>query len=245
VTDATPLTLLREHATSDAAADLDRSLHLLREVASGARGPLLRAYTPARTLAFGQRDARLPGFGEASAAAAALGFAPVVRSAGGRAAAYHEGCLIIDQIQSEPEAMRGHQARFAHFGELYAQALRGVGVDAAVGEIPGEYCPGEFSVHGTPERGLAPDGVGRVKLVGTAQRVVAGAWLFTSVLVVSGAPSLCEVTTRVYAALGLELDPRTVGDAVGLVGSGVSVPTPTSVLDSVLRTWAGAGYTFS
>ncbi|RII43086.1 lipoate--protein ligase family protein [Galactobacter valiniphilus] len=238
MTDSTRLSLLRDHATGDAAADLDRSLGLLREVAAGHRGPLLRVYTPAPTLAFGQRDARLPGFEAAAAAAAVLGFAPVVRSAGGRAAAYHEGCLIIDQIQPEAEAMKGHQARFARFGELYASALASLGVDAAVGEIPGEYCPGEFSVHGTRH-----DGAARVKLVGTAQRVVAGAWLFSSVVVVSGAVPLREVTTRVYEELGLALDPATVGDAAGLVAPGAPVPTPTSALEAILATWAEAGYT--
>lgn len=239
MTDSTRLSLLRDHATGDAAADLDRSLGLLREVAAGQRGPLLRVYRPAPTLAFGQRDARLPGFETASAAARELGFAPVVRSAGGRAAAYHRGCLIIDQIQPEPEAMKGHQARFARFGELYASALASLGVDAAVGEIPGEYCPGEFSVHGTRH-----DGAARVKLVGTAQRVVAGAWLFSSVVVVSGAHPLRAVTQRVYAELGLPLDPATVGDAVGLVGPGALPPDPEGAFDAVLATWGEAGYSF-
>ena len=42
-----------------AAADLDRGIALLREVASGTRPPTLRLYRPSPTVAFGQRDARL------------------------------------------------------------------------------------------------------------------------------------------------------------------------------------------
>jgi len=37
--------------------------------------------------------------------------------------------------------------------------------------VPGEYCPGEFSIN---------DGHGH-KLIGTAQRLVRGAWLFGTV----------------------------------------------------------------
>lgn len=244
MSNAASLTLLREDVSADPVADLERSLTLLREVSSGTRGSLLRLYSPAPTLAFGQRDRRLPGFDAAWSAAERHGFTPVVRSAGGRAAAYHRGCLIVDQIQAEPEPMLAHQARFSEFGGLFAAALRGVGVDAAVGEIPGEYCPGEFSVHGTPPGGAVqgPTAGGRVKLVGTAQRVVAGAWLFTSVVVVAHAAPLREVTGEVYAALGMPLDPATVGAAEDLVVAGVRSPTVVDVERSLLKTWAEAGY---
>ena len=234
----TPLQLLQETAKSNAAADLGRGVELLREVATGARPPLLRLYVPAPTLAFGQRDARLEGFDAAWLACEEAGFTPVVRQAGGRAAAYHQGTLIVDHVQPEAQAMRGQQARFGHFGELFASALQGVGVDAAVGEIPGEYCPGEYSVHGTPRGGGQA-----VKLVGTAQRVVAGAWLFTSVVVVKDSAPLRSLTTDVYRLLGMPLDPAAVGAAEDLVPLGERVAVSTdAVAASILSTWAGAGY---
>lgn len=243
MSDPSVLTLLREHASADPAADLERGVGLLRDVAAGRRPPLLRIYRPAPTLAFGQRDTRLPGFDDARQLSARAGFTPVVRAAGGRAAAYHEGTLIVDHIQPSAEAMQGHQGRFREFGELFATALRSLGIAAAVGEIPGEYCPGEFSVHGVPALwGPTPSGPA-VKLVGTAQRVVSGAWLFTSVVVVTDAEPLREVTTDVYDALGLPLDPSTVGAAEDLVGArqraGV---TPDAVTEALLQTWALAGY---
>lgn len=93
---------------------------------------------------------------------------------------------------------------------MFAQALREVGVDARVGEIPGEYCPGEYSVYAQlPESA----GGGRIKLVGTAQRVVSGGWWFSTGIVVSGSASLRAVTADVYRALGMELNPATVGAA--------------------------------
>ncbi|MDQ4501186.1 lipoate--protein ligase family protein [Sinomonas sp. ASV322] len=209
------LALIEDRDGQDPAAQLARAAELLDEVKRGVRGPTLRLYRPRPTMAFGQRDTRLPGFAAAEAASLAGGFVPVVRKAGGRAAAYHEGTLIVDHIEPAREAMVGHRHRFEVFGELYAGALRTLGVDARVGEIPGEYCPGEYSVHGVP--GERSTTTALVKLVGTAQRVVAGAWLFSSVIVVSDAAPVRAVLTDVYRALELPFEPSTAGAADELV----------------------------
>ncbi|WP_258062233.1 lipoate--protein ligase family protein [Arthrobacter sp. B0490] len=213
---AAGLALVVDPASDDAARELDRGICLLREVAAGTRPATLRLYRPSPTVAFGQRDARLPGFSAASGSAAAQGFEPLVRRAGGRAAAYHRSCLIVDHVEPADDAVAGTRARFAAFGDFFAQVLADVGIDAHVGEVPGEYCPGEFSVHGRR------DGVPAVKLVGTAQRVVAGAWLFSSVVVVEDAEPLRAVLTDVYTALGLAWEPATAGAAQDLV-PGVTV----------------------
>ncbi|WP_247828893.1 lipoate--protein ligase family protein [Arthrobacter antioxidans] len=223
------LALVPDPVGDDAAAELDRGIGLLREVAAGDRPPTLRLYRPSPTVAFGQRDARLPGFGDAAAAVARHGFAPLVRRAGGRAAAYHRGCLVVDHIEPAPDAVAGTRARFAAFGQFFAGVLADVGLDAHVGEVPGEYCPGEFSVHG--RRG----GVPVIKLVGTAQRVVAGAWLFSSVIVVEDAAPLRAVLTDAYAALGLPWLPSTAGAAEDLA-PGVTVD---AVEHALLATYAG------
>ncbi|MGG7441762.1 lipoate--protein ligase family protein [Zafaria sp. J156] len=215
-----PLHVERAGAGPDPAADLMAGIELLHRVRDGERPATLRLYRPSATLAFGQRDVRLPGYDAAAAAASAHGFAPLVRKAGGRAAAYHPGTLIVDHVEPSPRAMEGHQHRFRALGELYADALRGLGVDAGVGELPGEYCPGEFSVHGRPGPGSTSDVP--VKLVGTAQRVVSGAWLFASVFVVQDSAPLRAVTADVYAAMGLPLDPATAGAVEDLV-PGVTV----------------------
>jgi hypothetical protein len=116
-------------------------------------------------------------------------------------------------VEPSADAIAGAKGRFAFFGEMLAQALRSTGVQAAVGEIPGEYCPGEFSVHGTH-----PDfPAHRVKLVGTAQRVVSGGWLFSSVIVVENSAPIRSVLTTSYEALGLAWDPATAGAVNDLV----------------------------
>lgn len=210
-----PLTFMWEEPSGDPAADLDRGIQLLREVQAGTRGPLLRFYRPDPTLAFGQRDVRLPGFQAASDVAQAQGFASLVRKAGGRAAAYHQGTLIVDHIEPQTEAVMGHQTRFEVFAQLYADAFRRLGVQAEVGPIPGEYCPGDHSVHGDP---AADSPISNpVKLVGTAQRVIAGAWLFSSVFVVENSEPLRKVLDAVYQAMEVPMEPSTVGAADDLV----------------------------
>ena len=161
----------------------------------------MRVYRPWPTVAFGRRDSFLPGFAHAAAAAHRHGFTPAIRSAGGRAAAYHDECLVIEEIIAADDANSGIQERFAAEAERQAAALRGLGVDARVGEVPGEYCPGEFSVNAR----------GQAKLVGAAQRTISGAWLFSSVVVVDGSAPLRAVLEDVYAALGLDWNPATTG----------------------------------
>lgn len=207
------LTVIRQEESLGAARDLEFGIELLGKVKAGEIGPSLRLYRPAPTVAFGQRDANLPGFEAAAQACRQLGFEPLVRRAGGRAAAYHEGTLVIDHVEPHRDAIAGAKGRFAFFGELLAEALRSVGVQAAVGEIPGEYCPGEFSVHGQ----AADDPGHQVKLIGTAQRVVSGGWLFSSVIVVENSEPIRQVLTASYAALGLDWDPRTAGAVNDLV----------------------------
>lgn len=205
---------VRQEATLGAAEDLDYGITLLQAARDGVlTAPLVRLYRPVPTVAFGQRDTRLPGFERARQACRDHGFAPVVRRAGGRAAAYHPGSLVVDHVQRDVQAMQGFRERFTGFGALFAEVFRALGVPAAVGEVPGEYCAGEFSVHATLPPG--PDGRQRVpvKLVGTAQRVVKGAWLFSSSLVVEDPAPVRDVLVDVYAALGLDWDPATAGAA--------------------------------
>ena len=233
--------LLREEPSGDPAADLDRGIELLREVAQGKRGPLLRIYRPAPTLAFGQRDTRAPGYEAAAQAGRDAGFAPLIRKAGGRAMAYHPGSWVIDHIQPEKDAMLTHQHRFEHFANLFVEVFTRLGIPSAVGELPGEYCPGEYSVHGIATR-QGRFGRGRkVKLVGTAQRVVQGAWLFSSAVILEDTDPIAAVTESVYEAMGLELDPNTIGSVQDLVAESI---THEHFIETLLEVWGEHGYTF-
>jgi octanoyl-[GcvH]:protein N-octanoyltransferase len=183
------------------AAEVAVAHALLDRVNRGELGGVLRVYRPAPTVAFGRLDALRPGYVAAAAAARSHGFEPVLRAPGGHAVAYHGGCLGIDEVISEADPIAGMHDRFANSGELLAGALRAVGVEARVGRVPGEFCPGEFTVSAR----------GRVKLVGTAQRVVRRASLLAASVAVHDGATLRRVLEDVYAALELDWDPATAG----------------------------------
>ncbi len=180
---------------------------LLEQEASAGGPEMLRVYRPRPTLAFSGRDCASPGIGAAAEAARRAGFTPVRRGPGGRAAGYHRGALCLDHVGTDVSGVAQIRPRFAAFGDLLAGALRDLGVDARVGPVPGEYCPGEFSIN---------DGRGH-KLVGTAQRLVRGGWLFGTVILVADVEPVRDVLTDVYRALDLDWDPRTVGAVDGSV----------------------------
>lgn len=162
----------------------------------------VRIYRPAAAVVvFGRRDTRLPGFPRAVEAARAAGFEPVVRATGGRAVAYTGAALVVDHVRPEPGSTGGQDVRFAEFGQRFVELFRGFGVDARLGAVPGEYCPGAHSVNA---RGVE-------KLVGTAQRMVPGAWLFSSLIVVGDEARLRPVLAEVYRCLGQDFDESSVG----------------------------------
>jgi lipoate-protein ligase A len=119
--------------------------------------------------------------------------------AGGRAAVFHEGTLELAHAIPDPDPRPGIHDRFGETAELLAHAL---GAGARIGEIPGEYCPGGYSIN------LG----GRVKVAGIGQRLIRGAAHVGAVVVASGGARIAEVLVPVYSALGLEFDPSTAGE---------------------------------
>lgn len=186
----------------DEAAELSISHALLRQASDGELDEALRVYSPQRsTVVFGRRDTRLPGYAAAVSAARRAGFGTAVRVVGGRAVAYTPRAVVLDHVRHDPHAVDGMDARFESFGRRCAELLANRGVDARVGAVPGEYCPGEHSVNAR----------GEVKLVGTAQRVVRNAWLFSALVVVDDLEVVRAVLTEVYGHLGLPFLPASVG----------------------------------
>ncbi|NDK30572.1 lipoate--protein ligase family protein [Nesterenkonia haasae] len=235
------LRVYRQSHSLGPAEDLQFGLRLLegtRRHASGpkyppATPPLLRIYRPQPTVAFGQRDSRLPGFSAAQQASRDLGFEPVVRRAGGRAAAYTQGSLIVDHIEPDPDPIRESQARFSAFAELYAHALNTAGISARIGPLPDEYCYGEHSVHGF--RPDEPDV--RVKIIGTAQRQIATGWLFSSSIIVEDGQRIRRVLTDTYSAMGLRWDPLTAGAANDVAPAVTVEQVESAILDAYAHNW--------
>ncbi|MEV4518260.1 hypothetical protein AB0K00_56060 [Dactylosporangium sp. NPDC049525] len=171
---------------------------LLRD---GPEQELLRVYSPAPTAAFSRRDTLRPGHPAAAEAVRRLGFTPVVRPQGGSLAVYHRGSVVVDHVFRTPDASRDPLERFRRFAALHASVLAGLGFDARIGAVAGEYCPGEYSVNLGGTR----------KVVGSAQRVTRDGWLFSSIVQVTGAAALRAPLVVAYRRLGYDFDPDTVG----------------------------------
>jgi lipoate-protein ligase A len=219
-----PLRVLLDCFPYDPALDTAVSRATMQRVAAGELPETLRLIRPARAVAFAKRDALAPGYPAARAAARAAGFESVMRLAGGRAAVFSEDTLELAHAVPDPDARSGIHARFELTAELLAWALGQLGVDARVGEVPGEYCPGRWSVNARAA----------VKLTGTGQRVIGGGAHVGTVIVIDGAADVRGVLEPVYAALELDWDPASVG-AVADEAAGV---TWEAVRDAVLDAYA-------
>jgi octanoyl-[GcvH]:protein N-octanoyltransferase len=184
---------------------------ILERVAAGELPPTIRIHRPAREVAFGRQDVASPGYEAARGAAIDAGFAAGERLAGGRAAVFHQGTVAIARAYSDPQPPKRTYARFEEMADLIAAALRDLGVEALVGEIPGEYCPGAYSVNAR----------GAVKLAGIGQRMIRGGAHMGGVVVASGEREVADVLVPVYRALDLDWDPTTSGSVADELGRDV------------------------
>lgn len=224
---AGPITLVTETVDGAGPRDTGISHAVALAVGSGALGETFRLHRTGDVVAFGRRDVITPGYRQAVEAARRHGFEPVERLAGGRAAVFHTETLAFSWAIPSPVPREGVHARFHVVAEMMAGAFRRLGVEAEVGEVPGEYCPGAYSVNVG----------GRFKVMGVGQRLVKGAAHIGGVVVVSGTNRLREVLAPVYAALDIEWDPATAGSLIDAVpGIGVD-----QVADAILAGLAQLG----
>lgn len=195
------LQLVRDACPRSAAFGTAVSGAILQRVAAGELPETARLGRPGRIVTFGRRDAVASGYPAAVEAARAAGYEVVERIAGGRAAAYNGRAINLSRAHRDPSPAGATRARFAEMAELVRAVLAGLGVDARIGEIPGEYCPGAFSVNAG----------GRVKLAGIGQRLIKGGAHVGCVIVAGDSEGLRSVLVPVYEALGIDCDPATVG----------------------------------
>jgi octanoyl-[GcvH]:protein N-octanoyltransferase len=196
-----PLRLHRRAFQDDPALDVAVSRAVLDRVAAGELPETLRITRPPAMVAFGRQDVASARYAAAVRAAREHGFEAIERLAGGRAAVFHEGTLAIAHARPDPEPQSHIYPRFEEWSGLMEAALKRLGVDAGVGEVPGEYCPGGYSVHAG----------GRIKLAGIGQKLVKNAGHLGGVLVVSDSARVRGVLVPVYQALALDFDPATAG----------------------------------
>jgi octanoyl-[GcvH]:protein N-octanoyltransferase len=214
------LQLVRESCPGSAAFGTAVSGAILQRVAAGEMPETARLGIPGRIVTFGRRDAVAEGYPAAVEAARAAGYDVVERIAGGRAAAYNGQALNLSRAHRDPSPAGATRARFAEMAELVRAALARLGVDARIGEVAGEYCPGAFSVNAG----------GRLKLAGIGQRLIKGGAHVGCVVVAGDSDGLRAALAPVYEALGLDWDPATAGS----VEDEVAGATPADVEEAIL-----------
>ena len=216
------ITVVHDAAPLSPGLDTAMSRALLLRVSEGALGETFRLHLPGRVMAFGKRDVISPGYSKAVAATRSMGFAAVERLAGGRAAVFHEGTLAFSWSVPSDDPRRGIHDRFRELSGLLVRAFERLGVASSVGELPGEYCPGEYSIH-----------AGGRKVMGVGQRLARHAAHIGGVIVVSDGRLVRNALLPVYDALGLEWDPATAGSLQDVDPSITLQRTAAAVLDTL------------
>lgn len=183
------------------AMDTAVSRAILERVDRGELPATLRLSRPPRVVAFSARDARNPGFDRAVRLARARGFDAIRRLAGGLAAVFTPATVAVALAEPAAEPTAGITDRFRRTAGHVRAALAACGVDARIGEVPGEYCPGDWSVNAR----------GAVKIAGLGQRLLRNAAHTGGVVVVDDAADIRAVLGDVYPALGLDWVPATTG----------------------------------
>jgi len=217
-----PLLLLGGCWPDEPGLDTAVSKVVLDHVSAGEMPTTLRLYVPGREVAFGKRDAVAPEYPEAVAAAREAGFAPVERLAGGRAAVFTEHTIAFSLAVPEDDPRTTIYERFGEMTDLIVAAFARLGVSSQVGEVPGEYCPGEYSVNHE----------GRLKLMGVGQRLAKKAAHIGGVITVARTDLLLRALIPVYRALNLEWRPATVGTLAD-IRSGVTTDDTLGALKAV------------
>jgi octanoyl-[GcvH]:protein N-octanoyltransferase len=162
---------------------------------------ILRFRRPQPTAAFSPQDTTHPDYAQIKTQARINGFEPIERGTGGRLTMFDEGALAITLISPHPEPHQHTMQRYEIFSGAIANALAKLGIDARIGALPDEYCPGKFSINAEA----------RVKLVGIAQRINRRCIQMGAIITVERSEKAEAAIAEAYRAMGLPFDPRTYG----------------------------------
>ena len=195
-----PIAIMRDQLTGDGPLDTATSRAVLRAVSTGDMPETFEIGLSSRVLAFGKQDTSSGGFERSVAIASEHGFEPTVRIAGGRAAVFHEATVRFGWTrQVEDPASTMHDG-FRELSSIVVATLGDFGIHGEIGEIPGEYCPGQYSVH-----------IGSKKVMGVGQRLTRNAAHVGGVVVLSNSEVINEVLVPIYQLLDIPLAPEATG----------------------------------
>jgi octanoyl-[GcvH]:protein N-octanoyltransferase len=170
---------------------------------------ILRFRRPRPTAAFSPQDTTHASYERVRQVARDRGFEPIERGTGGRLTMFDENALAITLIWPHTAPHAHTIKRYEIFSGVIAGALAKLGIDARVGELPDEYCPGKFSINAQ----------GRIKLVGIAQRMNRTCVQMGAIIAVERSERACAAIADAYGEMALPFDPKTYGAITELVPS--------------------------
>lgn len=226
--DMRKIKLTTEAFTERPALDTAVSRAVLQRVSSGDEPETLRLYRPSALVAFGPQDVRSKGYAQAAAAARSGGFEAIQRLAGGRAAVFHEETIAFSWATPDPSPRERVIERFGELAGIIASALKRLGIDARVGEAPGEYCPGQYSVNARGEK----------KLMGVGQRLIGKAAHVGGVVVVGDSRRVRDILVPVYNALEIDWNPDTTGSVEDELGGVAYEAVQKAIVDEFASRYA-------
>lgn len=204
--------VIRDQLTGDGPLDTATSRAILRAVGAGDMPETFEIGLSSRVLAFGKHDTSSPGFDASVDIASEHGFEPTVRIAGGRAAVFHESTVRFGWTRQVDDPASTMHDGFRDLSGFVVATLGDFGIHAEVGEIPGEYCPGQYSVH-----------IGSKKVMGVGQRLTRNAAHVGGVVVLSNSEVINGVLVPIYELLGIEMQPAATGSVADAFGVDAAV----------------------
>ena len=148
-------------------------------------------------------------FVTAKTIASRLGYEPILRPAGGHLAIYDHRSLILDITAPHENPGRDIINRYELFSEKISSYIGLLGVDARIGQVDGEFCPGRFSINSSSQK----------KLVGIAQRITKNGYYLSALILLEPSPKAINALSATYKLIDLDFDPSSHGDLHELVGS--------------------------
>ncbi|MGH2833879.1 MAG: lipoyl protein ligase domain-containing protein [Solirubrobacteraceae bacterium] len=196
---------LYTRAEPDPLLDVGVAHALLERAAQTGAGSLMLWHPLRPALSLGRLDIRDRRSPQLTALARDAGATVVRRLAGGRAATLDAGCLCLGWAQPHAR-LEQSSARYQLLADTIIGALGDLGIYGSVGEAPGEWCPGAWSVQG-------PHG----KLAGLAQRQIAGAAWCEALIVIERPPMLALLSRRVHELLNIPWRETAHGELAALL----------------------------
>jgi octanoyl-[GcvH]:protein N-octanoyltransferase len=184
---------------------------------------ILRFRRPRPTAAFSPQDTTHPDYEDIKERARARGFEPIERGTGGRLTLFDENALGITIIAPHAAPHGQMIKRYEILSNAIAKGLQNLGIDARVGELPNEYCPGKYSVNAE----------GRIKLVGVAQRMNQRCLQMGAIVSVHRSEEACAGIAEAYRGMGLNFDPLTYGAITDLHSSLIYADVRSVLMETV------------